>query len=929
MADNVQIVAGTDIPSPTGVKTNYQFELFDFRDIEAVTLNADPSDSDLKIMMSGKTTMLRLHTIGDTGGLNTTGEFPITSISDVGKLNQMPCCIISKNGSVIPQIIVPSDNVKIADNGIAYDVDQRESELSGEGYTWTPTKLVTTSPDADDLDTYGKRDVTRANVGYVSMDGCCKKSIDNPIIANRTYNCDTSASGAGKGSCAICYHFTSYNGSGEGTTEQEMGTTPQMVVSLNDSGGTKAIVVSIPPTGDIIARVGSDVSSGPLAGIQSAILPPHINKIGNDWNMNPVYIYPLYSGFVITNDATRSAKESSSSVYISYGKVQDPISAIKINGVIKTDEVTKLITQAGSEMQFFPSLFQESTSQDNIKLEVNSENRIKMGTTINLQWLKSYGRFAYCPIYFHRIVRMTLYFKGEYVPEGGTAATYKFYPIVCADVASGVTSEYWTGVNGDGATSITATHVVSDDALQEGIYKVVIEMKANQPQRYPIEIFGCVKVQKKTEHPFGIKNGDGKFVFDKDFKKQFSWLYNNRYETENKDYLDFITDVSVQSSLGDVSGSLSFDAYPIYGNLDNIKVAQSIGQLNLKIKDDTKNIFTGYGMELKSNVSESSHTVGVTLAGVQKKLEDMKLAAAPFWDGDRLQSICAYFESYAKITLKMVNFTTTTLSGGLHPAFAVGTTVTGSTGTWKSNSETVVNTVSIEHPDFRVPRSFDWRKPAVDFQTGTSCLEALNKLAEMVSCAFVVQPDGIGYFFELNDYGIPYYVYNQDEKNVVSFPASEIISVNISPYLENKYNCFVTFGFLQKRDKKDNKIVENSVQMGAMYTLKDVSDTLVDYPWARAAVNVENGFLTKSELGEIHANNVKFGVADIYQGTVTVPGNTQIDHIYQRIKVCGIDFFVISIDHNINLQSKEWTTSYGLNAFNLDSSSSSEASSEE
>lgn len=915
MVENILIVAGSDIPEPTGVSDNFQFETFDFKSVESVALNSVPSDEQLKAMMSGKTTLLRLHTIAETGGLDTAGENIIVSPSDAEKLNQMPCCIVSYNGSIIPQIIVPSDSVNIADNGLMFADDLRENCLAEGGYTWLPERLESDSEEADELSSYGKRDVKQVNTGYVSMDGCAKTSLDNPIISSRRFTCDTTTTSAKNGSCAICYHFTAYNGSADGETAEEKGVTPQLIISLNDSTGEKAIVISVPPNGNIIARVGDDVSSGSLEGIQTSILPPHIVKEGNDWNMQPLYMYPLYSGFVISNNATRSGKSSDNGLFIPYSNIKDAISAIKINGVDKSPEMTQLISIDENEMQFFPTLFQESATPESIRLEVDSANRIKMGNTVSLQWLKSYGRFSYCPIYFHRKVHFTFYFKGEYVEEGRLPdSKHIFYPIACANLASGVSHLDWSGINGDGASPVEATFVCSDHTLQESIYKVEIKMNADMPQRYPIEIFGCVKVNSRSEHPYTTKNGNGEFVFANQFQPQFSWLHSNRYSDSGKNYLDLMTELSVQMSLDSVGGSLDLDAFPLERGIDEIKLPQSIGQLNLKVHGDNKNIFTGYGMELKSNVSESLHTIGLQLEGVQKKLEDIKLANAPFWDGDRLQAICAYFESYANVKLKMVNYQTTSIANAL----SVGNSIKGSTGTWKSNRKTIVNSTSVSRPDFRVPHSVDWRSPAVDFQNGTSCLEALDKLAELTSCVFSVQLDGIGYFYELNDFGIPYYVYNQDSSNIISFDASEVISVDISPYLENKYNCFITMGFLQKKDRKTDRVIESSVQMGLLQTLKDLSDSLVDYPWARAIINVENGFLTKSELGQIHSNNVKHGIVDVYQGRVTVKGNTDVNHLYQRVKICGVDFFVISIDHSINLGSKEWTTSYGLNAYDME-----------
>jgi len=84
----------------------------------------------------------------------------------------------------------------------------------------------------------------------------------------------------------------------------------------------------------------------------------------------------------------------------------------------------------------------------------------------------------------------------------------------------------------------------------------------------------------------------------------------------------------------------------------------------------------------------------------------------------------------------------------------------------------------------------------------------LNTLAEMTSCALVIQPNGEVVFFELNNMGIPYYIENQykNSNSIVSFDAQDVISLNISPYLENKFNYFVTFGLLKKRSKKTNKV---------------------------------------------------------------------------------------------------------------------------
>jgi hypothetical protein len=75
---------------------------------------------------------------------------------------------------------------------------------------------------------------------------------------------------------------------------------------------------------------------------------------------------------------------------------------------------------------------------------------------------------------------------------------------------------------------------------------------------------------------------------------------------------------------------------------------------------------------------------------------------------------------------------------------------------------------------------------------------------------------------------------------------------------------------------------------------------------------------TRAELMEVHINRIKMMTAEIYKGTVQVWGNTKVNHIYQRIRICGINFFVISIDHEIDAAGKTWTTSYGIQCIDID-----------
>jgi len=60
-----------------------------------------------------------------------------------------------------------------------------------------------------------------------------------------------------------------------------------------------------------------------------------------------------------------------------------------------------------------------------------------------------------------------------------------------------------------------------------------------------------------------------------------------------------------------------------------------------------------------------------------------------------------------------------------------------------------------------------------------------------------------------------------------------------------------------------------------------------------------------------------YGSSSILTGSITVLGNTQIQYLYQIVEIFGEKFFVISIDHNLDCSSKQWTTTYQIQRLNL------------
>jgi hypothetical protein len=893
----------------------------------------------------------------------------------------------------------------------------------GEGYNWEAQPL-----DVENLDirrfsreyiqkklssylTYGERDgINKA----VTNEHSAKLGVDTPVRTKKSYICHLDKTPAGPGSCAICYKFVEHDPVGKGITDEEKRQTPMLIVKMagveqndvdeNDesengeeqqpSGGNEnlgnvleqpdAIVIVIPENGEALGSVNTFVGQGAMSLPEIDLMPPQCKKNEGDYTMKPIFFYPIYSGFLMTNSAVNNLHSGENGIFIKYNnQILNPIYTARISGVEKSDEVNKWIKKDKNTelMKWFPPLYQETNDKNAITLKIPKKHNIVFGKDVSVDWMKANGRFAYCPVFFHRSLKFTYYFKGEYISENESIGTYRFYPLVCANIGD-TTEERWTGISNDGASCINkdgvgivegrqAIRLVhSDPDIEESIYAVDFIFESDGYQRYPIEVFGAIAVYERPDFQFSVENSNGDFQFDKEILPVFTGAYKNQLNFSSmscnppdvgnhvnlggsKLYYGLLMNLNLSSGEDGVTGSMTLDGYPLKQGIRVLKQEQSIGEIDFAVSvpgfydhdkwmesgsdEIIENLFSGYGMEISTSDSENNYSINVQLQGVYKKMEDMQLLCAPFWDGDRLEMISAYFEEYLHLQIKMIDYEVHSYD----KAKPVSDNLYSPVGTWRAEPNTIINQQSKNASEytFRVPRSIDWRSPKVAFATGTTCLSALKDLGRMTGCHCIPQLDGTIVFYELNNFGYPFYVDNQikyNSENIVEFNASDIVSLNLSPSLAHKFNALATFGFLQKKDVNGNIVSQNDIQYGAFYTKIHSQDVInneqgetkentpaksvmlgVNFPWSRMSVQVESAMLTKAELAQIHANRIIFATSEIYQGSIQVRGNADVNHIYQVINVCGVYFFVISIEHSIDLTSKMWTTNYGIQCINF------------
>ena len=919
---NLYLARGTDLTPIQKSGDTYQYEFINFSQIKAQCypeniLVSDLANKDSEVLIDYEinTIVKEMKEVDSIvyfyrfGSTLTTDDLAIQvgdkihyvlSPQEIIAKKDIPCGFVSSNGSVIPQIILPSLTSGMVDNGVGLEIGTDVTQYSlveDWGYDWEAKQMTFDSSSSSEtasteavaetklLRPYGQRVAVQKDCGYVTMCSACPNSYldKNGNIKSREYSM-TFDNIQDRGSFAIMLDIVAVS--------QTVGTgdVPFVVIDVNGGKGDLDTKVTISQTSDTITTIGTNVVNGALQYSDNSNNVPQRSGTNNLMNPKTVFIYPLLNGLVVSGNLSGSAKDTSGSLQCKF-----------------SDNSFDIFSVCSPTIADFPNEHSEN-SINKFTVTENSNTKFSYSDTIKLYWNKCYGSFCYVPIFFMPKMVFTVYFKG--VVNEGTgkqdSINLSYYGIL---LSSQNGSQYVI------PDKIDAVVVNTDSVTLETIYKITIEVTlpdGAEVQSTCCELFGFVKVLKKSGKLSNILNQDGSF-YTSPYPIVTNFLtQTGRYPATGASlplpanvptWMEFITLLRVTHSLEGTSGDLTLDKYAMLGL--NEAPLQSIGALTLLVKNGNyKNstinslysgadgqVFTGYAMEVQNTMSESQASIGIKLVGIEKKLEDMKLVNCPYWDGDRLfgtgegdlKSILNFFISYSGCRLKFNQvFTKTSLS------------------------------------EIRVPRSFDYQKPAVDFPIGTSVLSALKSLAEKTNHIFVIQPDGCGYFYEMDSYGRPYWATNSSNIIKKAYKATDIISITLNPYLENKYNTFITMGYLIKKDGLMNTPLDVGVspnmlmnQIGGANDTSGLHIVGANYPWSRILSNTVPGNITLEQLQKQHLIQMTFGIADVFQGSVSVPGDAGF-YLYDRISIEGVVYYITELSHDFNFQSKEWTTALTL-----------------
>ncbi len=869
--------------------SRYSFEHIPFKGIPVMTFPDDADPDPLKDMttLQNADQMIYFRKVKATvPQLREEGTPADALIYDRSELEKNSG-FINPVGTLIPQLIYVQN---FGRNLLSLEGGAPGSDDDPHAFRWIARRVETESPHdggagaetekaAGCMKNYGVVHEIDDTNSYISMLG------RNPLLHKEEFEQKFEADFHGDGAFALLLDFNSYEMlEGKNCGVKFRFTLAEEQGGLSAAGPSEVVFTASPGTNLKVEINANGGTEGPLTFTQ---LGQKINLTNSDAlnSRNVLFFYSVMNNLIVTGDLITDPEQSSKSLICRKSKELD------ISGI------------TNPPVNRFPAEHKLGNA-DEIVLDARNVY-ITFGDRVECTWYNCCGNFGFASLRYAPVVEFSYFYRlsGEQTQNNDGLSSQEDYFLL--EVGK-TTYRYVV------PTKFSSRLVEYDAETQTSVFRADFRFDAGDVlQKYPVEIFGLIHVTKREGRLNDILNGDG------DFRRDFSVNVVGELYTDYTNgaaccdnaagWEKFITGVQVQHGLEGTTGTLSLDKYLMMKL--NVLPQQIIGALTLVAENGFYNedgstmnggahdikpneeyempwgqFFKGYAMEIQDQVSESSSTLGVRLTGIQKKLSDMKLVNCPFWDGDAVftsdpEGVMNYFISYTGCRLKYV------------PEFS-------SRG------------VSVH--DMILPRSWDWKAPAVNFVLGTPCLDAIREIAKKINHQFIIQPDGCGYFYHMDEYGCPEWVSRGPV--VASFSAADIISMEITPYLENRYNTFLTLGVLAEENSENGSLFPAGEKPGMKFSQVHINSN--DYPWSRIYTFAEPGIVTIKDLEEFHRVNVRFGTSEIYEGSVTVPG-CHAFCIFDRVKIGSMDFYLTGITHDLNMQTKEWITSLSIARFDV------------
>lgn len=848
-----------------------------------------------------------------------------------------PCGFLTPRETIMPMMLIPT--AAYIQNGITLvkeEADKYKVNLSfavdpkiyKTCFNWfIPLSYTDGSNKYNKLSAYGKREITQEKFTFINSSTCLQED-ENKVISTRRFTLyetpnniyyklpssyDSVVSevvdeslifGEECGAFALAYRF---HGEKTGENEEE-----RSRIMLNI--GTTFAVVNIPKEGNLEVTIGKNKTDGSVKTAKNS------QKMGQLTEMNGgemLIFYPVWNGIAISggiDDASR-VKDSKGTINVTVD-----------NGFIaKINNDTEMSDFCFPNQKTFntknPSPMEVKTKSQDGKTSVT----INCDSFLSLSAINCTPAFAYTPVFFQKNLKFSLYIRDNYgkdilteigdeISSETPTRTHYLYPIY---YQNGTSYKVDKKVKG---TKIVLLKKDNPEAEEDQIfYRFDFEFCAPSYQRRGIEIFGFFHQVKSTGKKREMRNNNGIISLnssDSGYAKKFNESYSYQKILESN-WIEYATEINVNRSNTQSGGTINLDKYAFLGQFEN--PTQPVGEVRLKAIGGNNGVyinpqsvyFTGIGIGISYNDTPQSDVMTLNLSGIEKKLQDIKLAGSPYFDGDPANDVMLYLSQYANFHYEFANVFTTY-------------SIEKETGVVTPSSQDLYYPPSwMSKGVAPCPRSVEFQRPSINFLLGTTVYEAINQVCQKTNKTWFITKEGIVRIIDQNVYGIPVnIVYSLVNKTPsLKLDSSQILNISLQPYTDNVYNQVVTASLKGKRMGNDTPILPDPskapVMPNVMYSKIEYSN--IKFPWSKMIVSNELAILSEEETKKVHAINTSQFACATFTGSLTIPGNAALE-IFDTVSIDDNPeiFYITNINHSYSSSSRVWTTS--LQVTHLDSS---------
>ena len=601
------------------------------------------------------------------------------------------------------------------------------------------------------------------------------------------------------------------------------------------------VIMILQSSGALFVEVNGNRVRTQLSESSAKEVPPHLGEL-KDANKYIIMVHPVWNGIVVSNG------------------VQDVRNTTQVSSVYVPKSRSLNILSPGYSTPF------DTKAPADVEVGVNSNVRVAFGESMTVTSENCRFELAYVPLFFtHRC-----WFEAYWVDSKDSGLySYDF------DLWSIYTKNNVAGGVAHGSVNSWTKPDLGDASEYKRVQWV---QNMPKPNRSASELYGYY-LRTTEERVFSTNNGNGSFNLEwtggtpGDPEAAATRFVNARGNYKVPGWEKWITNISVSLGIDGSSGSVTVDKYGIAGQ--DAEIVQDIGALVLRVTNGPTGtvggtIFSGIAMGAGEEDSADGGTWNIPLVGLERKLEDIVLVSAPFFDGETAEEVTKFLTRYGGVRRNMA---------GAPNRFTD-----------------------------QLPASEDISTPMFELRTGTPISDAISQTMSELHYGYYIDRLGYMRFYELNLTGtlagLPTYP-GPDWKTgnglVPAYTNTTIVSIDRNPDFDDLRNEIVMVA-LQQLQTTGSDV--SSIPVDPII-VRDANVTNPDIPWMRGLVEGVPGVTTEAIMNEFLDRRKADTATYEIIGRTQIPGNARINP-WDRWD--GDKFFIMSVSHSIDFNSKTWTT---------------------